>query len=67
MDSFRKEVPAQYTNLRPLGRGAFGFVVQAEFIRENVITKHLLFNRLAHNRVAIKRIPAETVFKDRFS
>ncbi len=40
--------------------------MQAEVAKDSVAPNHLYFIRLVSNKVAIKRIPAETAFKDSY-
>ena len=42
------------------------FVLQAEVAKDAVPPNHIYFIRLVSNKVAIKRIPAETAYKDSY-
>lgn len=63
---YRSEIPARYNHLRPIGRGAFGFVIQGEVCKDAPPPNHIYFMRLKATKVAIKRIPGETAYKDSY-
>jgi len=57
-------IPTCYDNLIPVGRGAFGLVCKASVVEGTTRPNNAYFQRLDAPQVAIKKLAAETAFRD---